>query len=64
MKKPGKLAGCLVDDGGGGLEDRGLEPESLLQQQSLPKPLMELCLAPSLAPCFTAVPPASQQVFT
>lgn len=53
MKEPGKLAGYLVDDAGGGLVDRELEPESLLQPQSLPKPLRKLYLAPSLAPCFT-----------
>lgn len=53
VKEPGKLAGYLVDDAGGGLVDRELEPESLLQPQSLPKPLMKLYLAPSLAPCFT-----------
>lgn len=45
-----------MDDRGGGLEDRELEPEFLLQQQNRPKPPMELRLAPSRASCTTEVP--------
>nr|CAI9713686.1 unnamed protein product [Rangifer tarandus platyrhynchus] len=53
---------CLVDDRGGGLEDRELEPESSLQQQNRPRPQMELRLAPSRASCSTVVvPPVFQQ---